>query len=106
MQYGIAFGLHYLPLPHANPIAWLLVFGGWMNAFPYLIRGLFGINAFALCGPPETTPFSAAGLDQRAALILAFALLLVRLDDEPCLLSALQLYSGFAIRESLTRVCC
>lgn len=76
MQYGIAFGLSYLPLQNARLIACLLVFGGWMNAFPYLIRGLFGINAFALSGPPRQFLSALLGLISVTALILAFALLL------------------------------
>lgn len=76
MQYGLAFGLHYLPHPHAKPIAWLLVFGGWMNAFPYLVRGLFGINAFSLSGPPKQLLSALLGLISVAALITAFAMLL------------------------------
>lgn len=77
MQYGIAFALYYLPLPQSKTIAWLLVFGGWMNAFPYLVRGLFGINAFQLNGPPKQMICALLGLISVTALILAFSLLLI-----------------------------
>lgn len=77
MQYGIAFGLSYLPLPNAHLIAGLVVFGGWMNAFPYLVRGLFGINAFSLSGPPRQFLSALLGLISVTALIAAFSLLLL-----------------------------
>lgn len=77
MQYGLAFGLHYLPHPQGRQIACLLVFGGWMNAFPYLMRGLFGINAFSLSGPATQIASAALGLISVCALITAFAMLLI-----------------------------
>jgi len=77
MQYGIAFGLSYLPLPNARIIAYLLVFGGWMNAFPYLVRGWFGINAFSLSPPPKQFLCALLGLVSVCALIAAFSMLLI-----------------------------
>src|SRR5262245_50717210 len=50
MQYGAAFALVHLPITNPGLIAGLLVFGGWMNATPYLVRGIWGINAFSLSG--------------------------------------------------------
>lgn len=77
MQYGIAFGLHTMPLPSSGLIACLLVFGGWMNAFPYLVRGLFGINAFTLGGPPRQIVCALIGLTSISSLITAFTLLVL-----------------------------
>jgi hypothetical protein len=77
MQYGIAFALYSFPVPQSKTIAMLLVFGGWMNAFPYLVRGLFGINAFQLSGPPKQIVCALLGLISVTALITAFSLLLI-----------------------------
>jgi hypothetical protein len=76
MQFGIAFALSYWPLSNAGTIAWLLVFGGWMNAFPYLVRGLFGINAFQLGGPPKQFFCALLGLISVLSLITSFILLI------------------------------
>jgi len=77
MQYGIAFGLSHMPLIDAPLIAGLLIFGGWMNAFPYLARGLWGINAFQLSGPPKQFFCALLGLISVCALITAFSLLFI-----------------------------
>ena len=76
MQFGIAFALSYWPLSNARTIAWLLVFGGWMNAFPYLVRGLFGINGFQLAGPPRQFLSALLGLVSVFSLLTAFTLLI------------------------------
>jgi hypothetical protein len=49
MQWGAAFIMSHWPSTSSLPLAWLLVFGGWTNALPYLLRGL-GINAFVMGG--------------------------------------------------------
>jgi len=77
MQYGIAFALYSFPVPQSKTIAVLTVFGGWMNAFPYLVRGLFGINAFQLSGSPKQVVSASLGLISVTALIVAFSLLLL-----------------------------
>lgn len=51
MQFGAAFLLSRNPLPAADWIAPLLMFGGWANPIPYLLRA-FGINAFVFGGGP------------------------------------------------------
>src|SRR5262245_14505506 len=40
MQFGIAFALVQKPVSSQRLVACLVVFGGWMNATPYLVRGL------------------------------------------------------------------
>jgi hypothetical protein len=77
MQYGIAFAMHYLPVGRSEMIAVLLVFGGWMNALPYLARGLFGINAFQLTGSFRQIACALLGIISVCALITAFSLLLI-----------------------------
>lgn len=49
MQWGAAFIMWRWPSTSSLPIAGLLVFGGWTNAIPYLLRG-FDINAFVMGG--------------------------------------------------------
>lgn len=51
MQWGAAFTMRAWPALASGPVAWMLVFGGWTNPMPYLLRG-FGINAFVLAGAP------------------------------------------------------
>lgn len=49
MQFGAAFIMAHWPSTASTSLAVLLIFGGWTNALPYLLRG-FGINAFAMGG--------------------------------------------------------
>jgi hypothetical protein len=49
MQWGAAFIMSRWPHTASLWVAWLLVFGGWTNALPYLLRG-FGVNAFVMAG--------------------------------------------------------
>jgi len=49
MQFGAAFIMDRWPSTASLELAILLVFGGWTNALPYLLRG-FGINAFVMGG--------------------------------------------------------
>lgn len=49
MQWGAAFIMWRWSSTASELVAWLLVFGGWTNALPYLLRG-FGINAFVMGG--------------------------------------------------------
>ncbi len=49
MQWGAAFLMWRWPSLSSLHLAALLVFGGWTNALPYLLRG-FGIHAFVMGG--------------------------------------------------------
>ncbi|HEX2571319.1 MAG TPA: hypothetical protein VH877_17305 [Polyangia bacterium] len=74
MQFAAAFVLGRWPLARGHTIAWLLVFGGWVNPSPYLFRAL-GINAFVLGGPwPQRL---AAGLGGVSVLSILTAWTLV-----------------------------
>ena len=77
MQTTAAFLLDRWPIPSdvAWTAAWLLVFGGWINAVPYLLRS-FGINAFVLAGPLHQRLWaSVAGLSV-LALVVGWGLIL------------------------------
>lgn len=78
MQWGAAFGMDRFPAIASAPIAWLLVFGGWMNPVPYLLRG-FGINAFAFAGGAAQRAWAALGGLSALAITLGWALLLARM---------------------------
>jgi hypothetical protein len=68
MQFAAAFVLGRWPLARGHIVAWLLVFGGWVNPSPYLFRG-FGINAFVLGGPwPQRLAAGLGGLSVLAIL--------------------------------------
>lgn len=56
------------------PVTWLLVFGGWVNALPYLLRGM-GIDAFVLAGSPAQRIGAAISGISSMALLVAFALM-------------------------------
>jgi hypothetical protein len=68
MQFGAAFGMSRFPTPYAAAIVALLIFGGWVNATPYLFRGLLGINAFVFAG--NLRQRLAAGLGGFSSLTL------------------------------------
>jgi hypothetical protein len=51
MQFGASFIFSRWPAAAGTTAAWMLVFGGWVNPVPYLLRG-FGIDAFVFAGPP------------------------------------------------------
>lgn len=78
MQWGAAFIMWRWP-GLANPVlACLLVFGGWTNALPYLLRG-FGINAFVMGGGAvQRASAGLAGLSVLAILV-AWGVLVWRL---------------------------
>jgi hypothetical protein len=76
MQYGVAFGLSRIPLPNGGLISGLLIFGGWMNAFPYFARGMWGINAFQLAGPPKQFLCALISLISVLSLLTSFGFLL------------------------------
>lgn len=54
---------------------WAMVFGGWLNPLPYVFRA-FGINAFALAGPPLQRFAAALGAFSSTLIVVAWVLLL------------------------------
>jgi hypothetical protein len=77
MQFGASFIFTRWPATASGEAAWMLVFGGWVNPLPYLLRG-FGIDAFVLAGPPvQRTAAAVAGVSV-AAIIAAWVLILHR----------------------------
>jgi hypothetical protein len=78
MQWGAAFIISRWPSSAAPWIAVLLVFGGWTNALPYLLRG-FGVNAFVMAG--GTLQRVAAGIAGLSvlAILAAWVAILARL---------------------------
>jgi hypothetical protein len=78
MQWGAAFIMSRWPHTRAPWIAALLIFGGWTNALPYLLRG-FGINAFAMAGNAvQRISTGIAGLSVLAILV-AWTTILLRM---------------------------
>jgi hypothetical protein len=78
MQFGAAFVLSRWALRAAGVVAGLLVFGGWVNPLPYLLRGA-GINAFVLGGSAkQRVAASLAGLSA-ASILVAWSLLAAQL---------------------------
>lgn len=70
MQWGAAFIMWRWPAMAQMWVAWLLVFGGWVNPLPYLLRG-FGINAFVMGG--STVQRVAAGVAGVSVLAILVA---------------------------------
>jgi len=77
MQYGAAFALMQLPITHPVLIAGLLVFGGWMNATPYLVRGIWGVNAFSLSGDAKQIFAASIGLISVLSILTAWSLIVI-----------------------------
>jgi hypothetical protein len=77
MQYGAAFALMHLPITHSGLIAGLLVFGGWMNATPYLVRGIWGINAFSLSGDGKQIFAASIGFISVLSILIAWSLIVI-----------------------------
>lgn len=77
MQLGAAFIFSRWPATASLKAAWLLVFGGWVNPLPYLVRG-FGIDAFVFAGPPtQRIAATIAGISV-LAIIAAWVLVVHR----------------------------
>ncbi|NBD21460.1 hypothetical protein GTZ97_12375 [Aquabacterium fontiphilum] len=74
MQWGAAFIMSRWDSTASLPIAALLVFGGWTNALPYLLRG-FGINAFVLGGDTVQRIAAAIGGLSVLAILTAWSVL-------------------------------
>ncbi len=77
MQLGASFIFAQWPATASSRVAWLLVFGGWVNPLPYLLRG-FGIDAFVLAGPPVQRVAALIAGTSVAAIIAAWTLILLR----------------------------
>lgn len=78
MQWGAAFIMDRWSHTAEPWIAALLIFGGWTNAIPYLLRG-FGINAFAMAGDAvQRVAAGIAGLSV-IAILVAWTTILTRM---------------------------
>ncbi len=78
MQWGASFMMARWPTTQSMPVAALLVFGGWANPLPYLLRG-FGINAFVMGGGAmQRAAATFAGLSV-LAILTAWSMLLWRM---------------------------
>ena len=77
MQYGAAFALMHLPVTKPAVVSGLLVFGGWMNATPYLVRGIWGINAFSLSGNGKQILAASLGLISVLTIITGWSLIVI-----------------------------
>jgi hypothetical protein len=77
MQFGASFIFSRWPVTASPGAAWMLVFGGWVNPLPYLIRG-FGIDAFVFAGPPVQRVAASIAAVSVAAIITAWVLILHR----------------------------
>ncbi len=76
LQLGAAFGCAHLSPGVPLWAAGLLVFGSWMNAVPYLLRGAAGVDAFAFAGGvAQRLSASLSGVSS-LSLILAWGRLL------------------------------
>jgi hypothetical protein len=77
MQLGASFIFTRWPATADLRAGWMLVFGGWVNPLPYLVRG-FGIDAFVFAGPPvQRVAATIAGISV-AAIIAAWVMILLR----------------------------
>jgi hypothetical protein len=72
MQWGAASTMEHLPNTASQTAAWLLVFGGWSNATPYLFRA-FGVDAFSLSGSLLQRAAASFGALSSLAIIVAWA---------------------------------
>lgn len=69
MQWGAAFMMTRWSVLNEPWIAALLMFGGWINPLPYLLRG-FGLNAFVMGGSAvQRLSAGVAGLSVLAILV-------------------------------------
>ncbi len=77
MQYGAVFALMHLPVSKPGLVSCLLVFGGWMNATPYLVRAIWGINGFSLSGGGKQILSASIGLLSVLSILTAWSLVLI-----------------------------
>ena len=83
MQYGAAFAMMHLPVTKPGIVSSLLVFGGWMNATPYLVRGIWGINAFSLSGNGKQILAASLGLISVLSIITGWSLIVIDAVSQP-----------------------
>jgi hypothetical protein len=77
LQFAVAFGLSVMPIGNQTLVISLTMFGAWMNATPYLIRGVWGINAFSLSGDWKQVCSASLALVSVASLLTALFLLVI-----------------------------
>jgi hypothetical protein len=75
MQFAAAFIMDRWAGTQSLVVAMLLVFGGWTNPTPYLLRG-FGINAFVMAGGAKQRAAAAVAGMSSLAIIAGWAILL------------------------------
>jgi len=76
MQWGAAFMMTTWPRTASIAVAGLLVFGGWTNPTPYILRGV-GLNAFVLNGSWRQRLAATIAGASSVALLVAWIWLLV-----------------------------
>ena len=74
MEFGAAFVASRWQVPSARTAAWLLVYGGWLNPVPYVLRGM-GINAFAFAGGAKQRVSAAIAGSSALAILVAWVIL-------------------------------
>jgi hypothetical protein len=82
MQLGASFIFSRWPVTAGIGTAWMLVFGGWVNPLPYLVRG-FGIDAFVFAGPPAQRASALVAGTSVVAIIAAWVQILRRFPLTP-----------------------
>lgn len=78
MQFGAAFVLSRWALRAAHLLVWLLIFGGWVNPLPYLLRGA-GINAFVLGGSAKQRVSASLAAISSASILVAWSIVATQL---------------------------
>jgi hypothetical protein len=74
MQLGAAFVLERWPVPASAAVAWMLVFGGWVNPVTYVLRGL-GVDAFVFAGSTKQRLSAALSGASATAILVAWLLI-------------------------------
>jgi hypothetical protein len=77
MQLGASYLMTRHGFAHARWIAYALVFGGWVNPVPYVLRA-FGINAFSLSGDAKQR--ASAALSGLSSLLITGAWIAIVID--------------------------
>jgi hypothetical protein len=75
MQWGACLIMQRWPQTQSLTVAWFLVFGGWTNALPYLLRGV-GINAFAFAGDAKQRVSALISGASALSILIAWFLVL------------------------------
>jgi hypothetical protein len=77
MQLGASYLMTRHGFTHARGIAYALVFGGWVNPVPYVLRA-FGVNAFSLSGGAKQ--LAGAALAGVSSLLITAAWIAIVVD--------------------------